>query len=159
MTRSLIQNRDNQMIPRREDLISPFEQVFDKFFEDFFHSNPLSRVKASQGFPRMNVSEKDGRFMVALSVPGMTTEDVTVEVDSNNILSVRGKMSSEHQSPEGATYYLRELRQSAFERSVQLPDHVVGDPEAVMKDGILKLSWETQEKKPEGIRTISVKNE
>lgn len=155
-------NRDNWALskaPRREDLYHPFEQVFDKFFEDFFHSNPLSKIKQNSGYPRMNVCENDGQFSVTLSVAGMNSSDIDVEVDSNNVLTVRGRMSEEHHEPDGSTFYLRELRQSAFERSIQLPDHVVGDPEAVMKDGILKLNWRTEARKPEGIRKISVKNE
>ena len=148
----------NSLIPRREDLISPIEQVFDKFFEDFFHSNPLSKIKSSQGFPRMNLCEGNGEFVVFLSVPGMGSDDIDVEVDSSNVLTVRGKMSSAYQAPEGSFYYLRELRQSAFERSVQLPKHVVGDPEAIMKDGVLKLIWNIIEKKPEGIRKIDIKS-
>jgi HSP20 family protein len=136
----------------------PIEQSFNKFFDDFFGSNPLSKVKASSGYPRMNVYEANDKFVVTLSVPGMKDDDLDVEIDSNRTLSVRGRKSESYQAPEGAGYYLKELHQSSFERSVHLPDHVHGDPRASMKDGMLELTWDTEKKKPEGIRKISIKN-
>ena len=135
--------------PRREDLFFPVEQAFDKFFNDFFNSNPISTVKANSGYPRMNVYEADGNFTVTVSVPGMNSDNLDVEIDKNRVLTVKGQMSEEHGAPEGAQYYLRELRQSYFERKVVLPDHVAGDPVATMKDGILELSWAVTKPQPE----------
>jgi HSP20 family molecular chaperone IbpA len=50
------------------------------------------------------------------------------------MLSVSGRVSQEHYVDEKAQYYVRELRRSAFERSVYLPNNITGDPEAVMKN-------------------------
>jgi HSP20 family protein len=90
----------------------------------------------------MDVIEADGKFTVSVAVSGMSKEDVDVEVSPENVLTIRGRISEEHRSPENGTYYLRELRRSAFERSLSLPNHVEGDPKAVMKDGLLTLTWE-----------------
>lgn len=145
-------------IPRREELMFPVEQAFNKFFDDFFNSNPLSKIKSNSGYPRMNVYEADDKFVVTLSVPGMKDEDLDVEIDHNRNLLIRGKKSESYQSPEGAVHYVKELHQSSFERSLHLPEHVLGDPAALMKDGILELTWTAPSKKPEVVRKISIKN-
>lgn len=131
------------LVPRRDDVFFPIEQAFDSFFKDFFRSNPLDRVKGAGGFPKMDAYEQDGQFIVSVATSGMTPEDVSVEVTPENVLVIRGRVNEEHRSQEGAMVYLRELRSSAFERQVKLPDHIEGDPKAVMKDGLLKLTWET----------------
>ena len=146
-------------VPRREDLMFPIEQSFNKFFDDFFSSNPLSKVKANAGYPRMNAYETDDKFVIALSVPGMKKDDINIEINSNHMLTVEGKMSEDYQAPDDAGYYLRELRQSSFSRSVQLPEHAQGDPQAVMKDGILELTWHIFTKKPDPVRKITIKTE
>ena len=150
----------NELVRRRDDFFAPFEQTFDSFFDSFFNSSPFSQIKSNSSFPKMNIVEHAGEFAISLSVSGMTSDDVSVEVDDKNVLKINGKMSAEHRSPENATYFLRELRQSSFERQVQLPDYVQGDPVAVMKDGLLKLSWSINvSQKPEAIRKIVVKQE
>jgi HSP20 family protein len=154
-----MRNRGLSLAPRRDDLIAPFEQVFDDFFNDFFRSDLTTRVKNSTGFPKMDVVEADGKFTVSVAASGMTTDDLDVEVSPDNVLTIRGKMNEEHRAPEGATYYLRELRMSAFERRIKLPDHIKGDPHAVMKDGLLTLSWEAPVVQEPQSRKIAIETE
>jgi HSP20 family protein len=142
--------------PNRDNLLFPLETAFDEFFREFFSSNPISRVKQG-GYPKMNASESENELVLTLAVPGMKSEDLELVIDQNNILTVRGKMSVDYQSPEGSKYYIRELRQSAFERSIQLPEYVRGDPKTSMKDGILTLTWETEPKVPKNnVRKINI---
>jgi HSP20 family molecular chaperone IbpA len=68
------------LIPRRDDFLFPLEQTFDKFFDDFFSSNNLDRIKGSGGYPKMDVSLTEDAFLVQVAVPGSTSEDVKVEV-------------------------------------------------------------------------------
>lgn len=137
-------------IPRKEDLFFPLEQTFDKFFQ-----NSLSK---NSGYPKMNVFESDGKFVVVLSVSGVSKENIDVYIDSNNFLIIKGKASSEHRSPDNCKYHIRELKQSAFERVIGLPDGVSGDPEATLKDGMLKLVWDVSIKKDVGVRRIDLKD-
>ena len=54
---------------------------------------------------------------------------------------------------------IRELRRSAFERSVYLPNNIAGDPEAIMKNGILKLTWNLPDKPIPKIKKIEIKSD
>lgn len=149
----------NRSIPRRDDLLAPFEQVFDDFFNDFFRSDPLAKVKRSTGFPKMDILEADGKFSVVVATSGMNQEDLDVEISPDNVLTIKGRISEEHRTPEDASYYLRELRMSAFERSIRLPQHVEGTPKAVMKDGLLTLSWDVPIVQEPQVRKISIESE
>ena len=151
--------RNRSLAPRRNDLLAPFEQVFDDFFNDFFRSDPLSRVKNSAGFPKMDIIEANGHFTVSIAASGMTTDDLDVEVSPENVLTIRGRVGEEHRAPEDATFYLRELRMSYFERSIRLPDHVEGDPRAVMTDGLLTLTWDVPVEQEAQTRMIHIESE
>ncbi len=128
------------LAPRREDLFFPIEQQFDKFFDQFFKKD-LHSVGQNSSFPKLNAFEKEGQLVLTVAASGMTADDLRVEVDADNILSLSGRMSEEYHSPEDSTIYLRELRASAFERRIQLPKNIEGDPTASLKDGILTLKW------------------
>jgi HSP20 family molecular chaperone IbpA len=147
MVRSLTTTR-----PRRNDLFFPVEQVFDDFFNNFFNSTTLDRVRGSGGFPKMDVYESDGQLVVSVAASGMKAEDIQIEVTTENRLVIRGRANEEYRLPDvsrfvsGPVVYLHELRSSTFERELQLPENVKGDPKAVMKDGILKLTWDVEKK-------------
>lgn len=149
----------NSLVPRRDDLFFPIEQRFNQFFSDFFNTKPGDYIKGNAGFPKMNIFESEGYFTVVAAVAGLKVEDLEIEVKGHNSVCIRGKMSSEYNIPNNSQEYVRELRMSSFERLVVLPDRIRGDPDAVLKDGILTLKWKLPEvansdgKKFVGIRT------
>jgi len=136
------------LVPMRDDLLFPLEQHFNKFFDEFFNKESFNSVGKNSSFPKMNAYEKDGELVLTVSVSGMTADDLSVEVSPDNVLKLRGRMSEQYHSPEDSRQYLRELRTSAFERSLQLPGNLVGDPKASIKDGILTLRWKLKGKEP-----------
>lgn len=147
------------LIPLRDDLFFPLEQVFDKFYQDFFHNkSAINTVKSNQTYPKMNVYLEGNSFVMKLAVPGLKEDDLDLEYKNDNTVTIRGKMSDEHSSSPQASYYIRELRQSTFERSLILPEFVTGEPEsAILSDGLLTLTWKLKPKKDESIKKISVK--
>lgn len=165
---SLIPSRLNGLAPTREDLFYPFEQAFDKIFDEFFGGNALSTVKGKSGYPRLDVIAADGKWIIEAALPGVKVEDVTVEILPNvpgvvqnkppqRVLKISGRMSEDHQYTDEAKYHVKELRRSSFERSMVLPDYVEGEPEATMKNGILSLTWNVPELKVPERKTIPIK--
>lgn len=149
----------HNVVPHREDLFYPFEQVFDKFFSDFFHSDPTSSIKKSSGFPKMDVMECGNEFTISIAASGMKSDDIDLEITPENTLIVKGRVNESYREVgECAVYYIKELRMSNFEREIRLPTNVEGDPKAVMKDGILKLTWvlEAEEEEEPQVRKISI---
>lgn len=135
-------------VPKRDDLLFPLEQHFNKFFDEFFQKDSLANVGKNAGFPKINAYEKEGELHILVSVSGMTSKDIRVEVDPENVLTLTGRMSEEYHSPDNSIVYFKELRASAFERRLQLPKNVLGDPVATLKDGMLLLKWKLQKEKP-----------
>lgn len=134
------------VVPRRNDLFFALEQEFNQFFDGFFNKG-LPNAK-SAAFPKMSAYEKDGQFVVTAATSGMTGDDLKVEVTPENVLVLSGRMAEEYRSPSDAKVYFQELRTSAFERSMRLPDYIEGDPEATLKDGVLTLRWGVKELPP-----------
>lgn len=170
MVRNLITRNNRALAPRRNDLFAPFEDHFNSFFDNFYKD--LSGVESFGGtFPKMDVFEKDGTFCVKVAATGMSSDDIDVEVQNRKvngedqwILNISGKMSSEYKTPEdeGTTFYMKELRQSSFKRSLVLPWNVVpDDPKASLRDGILTLEWATESPEPveSQVRKIPISSE
>ena len=167
MSTALVRNRlDSFMKPTRNELFYPLQQVFDRFFDEFYSDLSPSSIKAKAGFPRWDIYQTDTTWNVELCVNGCDVNDVNVEIlpadqtsGYERMLKISGRVSEEHQIDEKAQYYIRELRRSAFERSVYLPNNITGDPEAVMKNGILKLTWNLPDKPIPKIKKIEIKSD
>ena len=84
-------------------------------------------------------SVRDGDdAVVRLEVPGVTTEDIDVEV-SNGRLVIRGERRDER-SEDADGRHLREIRYGRFERSFGLPSHVTADAVSASYDaGVLSV--------------------
>jgi HSP20 family molecular chaperone IbpA len=137
--------------PNRDDLFYPYQLIFDSFFDSFFSDLSPNSVRSKVGFPRWDIYETVDNWVIDVSVTGCSAEDVNVEIlptndksGYKNILKISGKVSQEHQV-EHAKYSARELRRSAFERTVYLPNNIHGEPVATIKNGILSLKWKLPE--------------
>lgn len=150
--------------PNRNELFYPFEQVFDKFFNDLYSDLSPNSLKAKSGFPRWDIYQSDDEWVVEVAATGCEPDDVTVEIlpteNSNyhRMLKISGRVAENFQLSDNVTYSVRELRRSSFERFVYLPNDVAGDPRATMKNGILKLAWDLPlaKRKPEA-KKIEIK--
>lgn len=161
MTRSLSTRNATLPSTLRNDFFGPLESVFDDFFHDFFKgTSALDKVKSTGGFPKLDILEDSGYLVVKAAMPGVPAEDIKVELDKN-ILRISGKFEEHQEHKDDPRYYVKELTHRAFTREVVLPDWVKEDPEAVMKDGLLKLSWKLPEDKQNKAspRLIEVKRE
>jgi HSP20 family molecular chaperone IbpA len=140
---SLVSRMRNGALSRRNDLFSALDEDFHKFFDSFF-GRELGNLNIKGNFPPMNVARYNDTLEVKFTVSGMTPEDVQVDVSELGVVTVSGRMSQEHRSKDGSNHYIREIKESMFQRSIQLPEDVMGDPEAVLKDGILTLTWKVK---------------
>ena len=77
--------------------------------------------------PAMDLVETDDHFVLRADLPGMSEDDVKIELEDNT-LTVSGERKAEHES-EGEGYYRVERASGSFSRSLTLPQGV--DAEAV----------------------------
>ncbi len=105
----------------------------------------------------MDVAETDLAFEVKLDLPGVTADEVDIQID-NNTLTIRGQRSEEKEENDEAKQYHRVERSSgSFTRSVVLPMPINEDETiAEFKNGVLTITApKTENAKP---RRISIKS-
>ena len=131
-----------------------FAEEMDRLFEDFgletgwFMPRLLTRGRRVPGreaylapagwTPRIEVLEREGQFMVRADLPGMTREDVKVEVTSDHITLEGERKEEKKEEREG--YYYGECRYGAFYRTIPLPEGVdTTKATAEFRKGVLEI--------------------
>jgi len=122
------------------DLQREVDSIFDQFFGRG-SDDDTSTVWA----PRTDLSETDDAFRIRLDVPGMTKDDIAINLQ-NNTLTVSGERSSERQE-DGEEYVRVERAFGNFHRTFTLPDAVDPDRvEATYDEGVLTINVPKTEK-------------
>lgn len=159
----LVNGKSNYLSPRRVDFFSEISRDLDQVWNEVFGSSYLNGKK-SKGYPALDALRLKDNLVVQYAVPGVKLEDLSVEVSSDEkgkLLTVVGRLSSEYKHQEDS-YQIRELSSQEFRRVVRLPEDVLDEePEAVLKDGVLRLTFNTslkQEPEPK-VKKIQVKSE
>jgi len=119
--------------PTREvdSLQSEVNRVFDAFF-----GNGGNRPR--RWVPAMDLVETEDHLILRADLPGMSTDDVNIEV-KDGTLTVSGERKAEHES-EREGYYRVERAFGAFSRSLSLPRGVEPDSVAAdFSDGVLEV--------------------
>jgi HSP20 family protein len=108
---------------------------------------------ARRWVPAMDLVEQDHDFVLRADLPGLSQQDVKIELQ-DNVLTVSGERKSE-QEERREGYYRLERASGAFSRSLTLPDGV--DPQSVKASfdrGVLEIRIPKPEaRKP---RTIQI---
>jgi HSP20 family protein len=91
--------------------------------------------------PSVEVSETDHSIEVTAEIPGVSKDDVEVDLD-NNVLTIRGEKREEKEEKD-KEHYLLERYYGSFQRSFVLPAPVdEGKVSADFRDGVLKVHLE-----------------
>jgi HSP20 family protein len=111
---------------------TPTDVWFDRPWQMF------QRWLGEEFSPAVNFYEKEGKFYLTAELPGISKDDISINVE-NNVLTITGKKHAEREE-EGADYYFKESSYGSFARSLRLPAEVEEDKiDASFKDGVLKL--------------------
>jgi HSP20 family protein len=87
----------------------------------------------------VDIRQTDDRFVIEASIPGFKPEDVEVTFD-DGVLSIRGRLESQHESKEGG-YVRRERHTSSVFRQISLPNDVQADEiTAGFENGVLTVT-------------------
>lgn len=123
------------------DLQREVDDIFDRFFDHGSSDQDTSAVWS----PRTDLSETDGEYRIRLDLPGMSKEDIAINLQ-NNALTVRGERASE-QTAEDEEYVRVERAFGTFHRTFTLPDAVDAENiEAAYDDGVLTIHVPKTEK-------------
>jgi HSP20 family protein len=134
--------------PVREltSLQNEMNRLFNTFFDAPTGGNGGSAVR--RWIPPMDLVETDDHFILKADLPGLTEEDVSLEVE-DNVLTLSGERRAEHEDRKEG-YVRVERAFGAFRRSLTLPEGV--DPEGVQASfdkGVLEVRIpKPEERKP-----------
>ena len=140
-------------------LMRRFAEEMDRLFGDF-RFGALSLLprfelpwKSSEGgwLPSLEVAERGGKLVVRADVPGVTKDDVKVQV-RDDVLCIEGERRQEREEKRKGLYR-SERTYGRFCREVPLPEGI--DPEqvkATFKNGVLEVTMPAPPRAAKGRR-------
>jgi HSP20 family protein len=133
--------------PVRE--LSSIQSEMNRLFNTFFDTPTTGNGRSARRWlPAMDVVETDDHFVLTADLPGLSEEDVSIEVEEN-VLTVSGERKAEHEyKREG--YVRVERSYGSFRRSLTLPKGVDADAVSASFDkGVLEIRIpKPEERKP-----------
>jgi HSP20 family protein len=130
-------------------LVRRFSEDMDRFFGDVLADFGMERRWPRMGrreqpeqadwSPAVEVVERDDELVVCVDLPGMSADDITVEV-TDNVLAITGERRDERER-SGAGYRQSERRYGRFSRSIPLPEGLEADDvHATFRNGVLEVA-------------------
>lgn len=133
--------------------LNTIQTEMNRLFNTFFDQPSSSgRGGARRWIPAMDLVETADHYVLRADLPGLSDEDVNVQLE-DNVLTISGERKAENeQRQEG--YYRLERASGAFSRSLTLPEGV--DPDGVTAHfdrGVLEIAIpKPEQKKPRQVR-------
>src|SRR5919201_5837027 len=121
--------------PMRE--LTSLQTDVNRLFNAFFENGGETRGR--RWSPAMDLTESEGHLVLKADLPGLSQDDVKIEV-TDNVLTISGERRSEQeQRKEG--FYRLERAFGSFSRSLTLPEGVDADKiEASFDNGVLEVT-------------------
>lgn len=118
--------------------------LFDEFFRDFapgfyvrpLHGDPLPTPTQI----KVDVRESDKAYTVQAEVPGVSKDEIQVNLDSN-VVTLRAEVKQQDRQSQGEKVLRTERYYGAVSRSFQLPQEIdTGQARARYDSGVLTLT-------------------
>jgi HSP20 family protein len=118
--------------------MTTLRQAIDRLFEESFVL-PRRIFGREMAEVPVDLMERDDALIAKVAIPGVKPEDIEVNIQ-NNVLTIRGEMREEQETPQGR-YYWRERRTGSFMRQITLPVEVNADAAtATYEHGVLTIT-------------------
>lgn len=115
------------------------QREVDSLFDQFFNRSEEAQDADAVWAPQTDLVEKEDAFHLRLDVPGMSKEDISINLQ-NGALTVRGERTNE-QTEDEEDYVRVERAFGTFHRTFRLPDVVDEENiEAAYEDGVLTIN-------------------
>jgi HSP20 family protein len=116
-------------------LMRRMTEEMDRAFSEFSGSN---NGDTSLWTPAIEVSQRDGQYVVHAELPGLKPEDVKVEV-ADDALVIEGERKYEHEEDRGGVHRT-ERRYGRFYRAIPLPEGTKAEQaRARFENGVLEV--------------------
>ena len=122
-----------------------FGEEMDRLFEDFGLGGGWLAPVLGREFgesiwaPQVEMFERDGQLIIRADLPGLTKDDVKVELADNTITIEGERRGEKEEQREG--YYRSERTYGKFYRRLPVPEGInVDNANAIFRDGVLEIT-------------------
>src|ERR1700757_4485867 len=159
--RDLVPWTKGHQLPTRQEPFDPFltlHREMNRLFDDVFRGfGPLSRVgsplmEGQLGWPRLELSETDKAVTVSAELPGLSEQDVQVEI-ANGVLSIRGEKKAERSDQ---SKFVSERYYGSFQRQIPLEGIEEDKAQAEFKNGVLTVTIPKSEQSTRNVKRIAI---
>jgi HSP20 family protein len=133
-------------------MLDQFTEEMDRLFDDFgfgrawlaprqVFGSPRLPVRRTEDvwLPEMEMLQRNGDLVIRADLPGLTKDDVKVEV-TEDVVTIQGERTREHEE-EKEGVYRSERTYGSFYRTIALPEGAIADQaKATFKDGVLEIA-------------------
>ena len=120
----------------------PFNDMVDDLFKGFFVRPMAYEGRNALEVPRLkvDVTERNGAYLVTADLPGVKKEDIQVAIDGAQV-TLSAEIKREKEVAEGARVLHTERSFGKLSRSFALPQELdEARAEAKFRDGVLELT-------------------
>jgi len=149
-----------------------FAEEMDQLFEHFglqtgwrmpgFFTRGHELLRREAGFvpgewsPQVDVVQREGEFVVRADLPGLTKEDVKVEV-TDDVVTIQGERAH-HKKEEKEGCYYSERSYGSFYRAIPLPEGAeAAKATATFQNGVLEVTMPAPERGAKKARRLEVR--
>jgi HSP20 family protein len=142
-----------------------FGEEMDHLYEDFglgrgWLTPILDKAQLPQGVwsPQVEIFERDKEIVLRADLPGLTKDDVSVEI-ANDGITIEGERKNEHEE-EREGYYRSERSYGKFYRRIPMPEGInAQDAEASFSDGVLEITMPAPERAESKPRRLEIRGD
>lgn len=145
-------------------LMKRFGEEMDRLFSDSGVGrgwiNSITGRGASEGLwaPEVEMFERDGELILRADLPGLTRDDVNIELSDGNVTIEGERRGEKEENREG--FYRSERSYGKFSRQIPLPDGVnVQNANATFRNGVLEITMEAPRRSEAKKRRLSITDE
>jgi len=138
-----------------------FAEEMDQLFEDFdFRRDWLAPVFGSEfgagiWSPQVEMLQRNGELIVRADLPGLTKDDVKVEI-TDNAITIEGERHGEKEEKQEG-FYRSERSYGKFYRRLPIPDGVdIKDAEATFQNGVLEVKMKASKREQQKSRRLDI---
>src|SRR6266516_3544957 len=143
-------------------LMRRFSEEMDRLFGDFGFGGSFASgfgrefgrfadLEGSMWLPQFEAFERDGKLIVRADLPGLTKDDINVDI-TDDAIKIRGeRRQAKEENEEG--YYRSERSYGSFYREIPLPSGVNREEaNATFRDGVLEITMPAPARQPSSRR-------
>jgi HSP20 family protein len=143
-------------------LMHRISEEMDRLFESFGMGRNFFPEEMAQGrgggrapgvtslwSPHLEVCERNGRLLIQVDLPGVSREDVNVQIEPDAVIIQGQRTQQSERSDQG--YYHSERSYGSFYRTVPLPEGIdVDQATATFRNGVLEVEMPMPQQKQRG---------